>query len=173
MAPLKRYIDVQAGAALIEFAIILPLLLLLTIGIVEFSYAFYHLNILNKSIENGARYFSTSLIARNGNVGSLIDTRTSENKTNIDATKNLIIYGDIDDTGYPLMPNAANYASILIFCAEESSSNKICDTTTNHIRITAVYNHNLLLGDVLNNFMALNIINNQIPLRASSVMRVE
>jgi len=37
----------ETGAALVEFAIIVPLLLLLVVGISEFGYAYYHLNILN------------------------------------------------------------------------------------------------------------------------------
>jgi hypothetical protein len=173
----KQFIITQSGAVLIELAIVIPLLLLLVIGIIELSFTFYHLNILNKSVEDGARYFSTPLMARNGNVGSLIDTRTSENKTHIDAAKNLIIYGNIDGTGSPLMPDAANYASISISCAEETFSsnvNKICDTTTHHIRVTAIYNHDLMVAPKNTNLDFLGFtLANPLSLTASTVMRVE
>ena len=54
------------GAALIEFAMVAPLLLLLCFGIVEFSLAFYKLNIATKAVHIGARYFSDPLVSKTG-----------------------------------------------------------------------------------------------------------
>jgi hypothetical protein len=174
----KSYNDNQRGAALVEFAIVLPLLVLLVMGIVEFSFAFYHFNILNKSVQDGTRYFSYPLIARNGNVGSLIDTRSANNATNIQATKNLIIYGDTTVTGQPLLPGVANYVDFKFYCAEQNIVNALCAPTTQHIRVTAVYNHNLITGNLLSGLMQLIGGGNgsdfsAIPLTASSVLRAE
>jgi len=168
----------ESGAILVEFAIIVPLLLLLLVGITEFAFAFYNLNILNKSVQDAARYFANPELARNGAINASINvtTATTGNGTNITKTINLVIYGNTSGTGNPLMPNAANYTSpnppYYVYCAEENTYNAVCSTTTNHIRVTAVYKHNFILGNVLNNFTRLGI-SNPITLTASSVQRVE
>lgn len=174
----------QTGAALVEFAIVVPLLLLLVVGISEFGYAFYHLNILNKSVQDGARYFSDPLRARNGVINAPIDVSTTTNGTNIARTQNLVIYGNIA-TGTQLLPDAAPVTTV--YCAEEynaanpsASSNKVCLTTTQHIMVTATYNHNFILGNVLNNIARVvvpnnpgNLVTNPYTFTASSVLRVE
>ncbi|RVD67005.1 pilus assembly protein [Mesorhizobium sp. M7A.F.Ca.ET.027.03.2.1] len=45
----------QAGAAMVEMAIALPLLLTLLLGFVDFGYAFYQWNAGNKAVQAGAR----------------------------------------------------------------------------------------------------------------------
>lgn len=45
----------QKGAALVEFAVILPLLLLIVFGIVEFGFIFYNQAILTNASREGAR----------------------------------------------------------------------------------------------------------------------
>jgi Flp pilus assembly protein TadG len=46
----------ERGAALVEFAILTPLLLLLVIGIVEFGWLFAQFNAVRHSAREGARY---------------------------------------------------------------------------------------------------------------------
>lgn len=46
----------QSGNALIEFAFILPILLLIIIGIIEFSILFYNKAIITNASREGARY---------------------------------------------------------------------------------------------------------------------
>jgi len=48
----------QCGAALVEFALILPLLLLLTFITTEYARALYQYNTLAKSVRDAARYLS-------------------------------------------------------------------------------------------------------------------
>ncbi|WP_340123221.1 TadE/TadG family type IV pilus assembly protein [Methylobacter svalbardensis] len=167
----------ETGAALIEFAIIVPLLLLLVVGISEFGFAFYHLNILNKSVQDGARYFSDSSKARNGDIDMPIDTNPATNGTNINNTKNLVIYGNINIPSpctsstmppCPLMPTAGNYTPLPTVTSPDA----------NHIMVTATYNHNLMTNDLLSNLMKLvsggnSSVGSDIPLTASSVLRVE
>lgn len=75
----------QGGAALIEFALIVPLLLLVTFITTEFGRAMYEYNLITKSTRDAVRYLSTQ--AQN--------TRTTE-------AANLIVYGNIAGTGSPL-----------------------------------------------------------------------
>ncbi len=48
----------QKGVALVEFALILPFLLLLSIMAIEFGRAIWEYNILTKSVRDAARYLS-------------------------------------------------------------------------------------------------------------------
>jgi hypothetical protein len=182
----------QTGAVLVEFAIIVPFLLIMVIGIVEFGYAYYHLNILNKSVQDSARYFSDPLIARNGNKQNPIDANFSNevngdtvdgtNKNKITTAKNLVIYGKLSpgDDDSPLLPDASNYdPEPEIFCTEEGTSNTICAEGTEHITITASYNHHLITSDFLSNLLSIFYSGNGgsigpvIPFKASSTMRVQ
>jgi Flp pilus assembly protein TadG len=175
----KRYVkNLQEGAALVEFAIIVPLLLLLVVGISEFGFAFYHLNILNKSVQDGARYISDSQIARydgtGSNLSNPINVSTTTNGTNITNTQQLVIYGNIAGTGNALMP--PNNGSGYVF-----AQNSLSIPTANHIQLTVQYNHNFILGSVLYNLCKLISTNNTscvsqngtYSLTASSVLRVE
>jgi Flp pilus assembly protein TadG len=49
----------QRGAAIVEFAIVLSLMLLITAGIFEFGRAFQYYDALAKATRDGARYMST------------------------------------------------------------------------------------------------------------------
>jgi len=75
----------QAGVALVEFALVLPLLLLLTFIVTEYGRAIYQYNTLAKSVRDAARYLS---IQSPG--------------TKITEAKNLVIYGNPAGTGTPL-----------------------------------------------------------------------
>lgn len=48
----------QRGVAAIEFAILVPVMLLIVFGITEFGRAFYQYNSLTKSVRDGVRYLS-------------------------------------------------------------------------------------------------------------------
>ena len=52
----KRRLDGEHGAIAVEFAIILPVLLLLVFGIVDFGHAYYLKHVLQNSCREGARY---------------------------------------------------------------------------------------------------------------------
>jgi len=51
-----RFFGNQRGAALVEFALVLPLLLLLLFGIIEFSLLMYNKQIMTNASREGARY---------------------------------------------------------------------------------------------------------------------
>ena len=52
----KRRLDGEQGAVAVEFALILPVLLVLVFGIVDFGHAWYMRHVLQNSCREGARY---------------------------------------------------------------------------------------------------------------------
>ena len=77
----------QKGTAIVEFALILPLLLLLTMITTEFGRAIYQYNTIVKSLRNATRYLS-------------LQTQN----TKITEAKNLVVFGNIAGTGPALVP---------------------------------------------------------------------
>src|SRR5688500_11611226 len=75
----------QHGVALVEFALILPLLLLLTFITTEFGRAMYQYNTLAKSVRDSARYLSMQTPG-----------------TKMTEARNLVVYGNTAGTGTPL-----------------------------------------------------------------------
>lgn len=71
-----------------EFALILPLLLILTFVTTEYSRALFQYNILTKSVRDAARYLSVY------NPGDA---------TKFPIAKNLVVYGNPAGTGSPLV----------------------------------------------------------------------
>jgi Flp pilus assembly protein TadG len=76
----------QDGAALVELALILPMLLLLTFITTEFGRAIYQYNTITKSVRDAARYLSMYAPG-----------------THIAEAQNLIVYGSTAATDAPLV----------------------------------------------------------------------
>ena len=77
----------QRGTAIIEFALVLPLLVLMSILVVEIGRAMYQYNALAKSVRDAARYLSMQLP-----------------NTQVAEAKNLVVFGNPGGTGTPLLP---------------------------------------------------------------------
>lgn len=77
----------QKGTAIVEFALILPLLLMLTMITTEFGRAIYQYNTIVKSLRNTTRYLSLQTP-----------------NTQITEAKNLVVFGNIAGTGPALVP---------------------------------------------------------------------
>ncbi|KQT10584.1 TadE/TadG family type IV pilus assembly protein [Ramlibacter sp. Leaf400] len=77
----------QGGTAIIEFALVLPLLVLLSMVVVELGRAMYQYNALAKSVRDAARYLSMQAP----------DTQVAQ-------AKNLVVFGNLAGTGTPLVP---------------------------------------------------------------------
>ncbi len=58
----------QQGAAMVEFVLVLPFLITLLFGIVEFSNVLMQMNTLNKATMNASRYLSLTAMQENGSV---------------------------------------------------------------------------------------------------------
>lgn len=82
---MKKSRRTQHGAALIELALITPMLLLLTFITTEFGRAVYEYNAVVKSTRDAVRYLSVQTP-----------------NTHITEARNLIVYGNTAGTGAPL-----------------------------------------------------------------------
>jgi hypothetical protein len=76
----------QTGTAIVEFALVLPLLLLLTMTTTEFGRAIYQYNTIVKSLRDATRYLSMQTP-----------------NTKITEAKNLVVFGNIAGTGQALV----------------------------------------------------------------------
>lgn len=81
----------QGGTAIVEFALVLPLLLLLTFITTEFGRALYQYNTLTKSVRDAARYLSVQS-------PSILTTDLPK----VANAKKLVVYGKFTATDTPL-----------------------------------------------------------------------
>lgn len=75
----------QQGVALVEFALLLPFMLVLTFTVTEIGRAYYQYNTIAKSVREAARYLSV----RAPNV-------------DVDKARNIVVYGNPNGQGAPL-----------------------------------------------------------------------
>jgi Flp pilus assembly protein TadG len=68
----------KRGQALGEMSVVITLLLLLTLGAVEFSYAFLSLHIVTQATSAGARYASATHVGSRGTCGALSDANKAD-----------------------------------------------------------------------------------------------
>jgi Flp pilus assembly protein TadG len=98
----KRIIKDQKGGALVEFAIVLPLLVILVIGIIEFGLLCYNKHIIANASREGAR---AAIIAGDDSLGDAAIRTIVKNYCNsrlLDFSGNSVTDADID-----LDPNRA------------------------------------------------------------------
>jgi Flp pilus assembly protein TadG len=87
MADDKRQDYRERGAELVEFALVLPLLLLIVLGTIEFGRAYYTYHLLSKGLRDGARYAATSRLRSDG-------TWVSTDSPSVTSrTQNVVVYG--------------------------------------------------------------------------------
>lgn len=81
----------QKGVAIVEFALILPLLLILSFITIEFGRSLYQYNTIAKSVRDAARYLSTQ-----------DPTIVTTDPGKVTIAKNLVVYGNPSGMGSPL-----------------------------------------------------------------------
>lgn len=111
----------QRGVAVIEFALILPVLLMLLLASAELGRAFYQYNTLTKAVRDGARYLSDNAL----NGAGVIDLGSGITA----ATKNMVVFG-----------NSAGSGSALL---DSLTINDITINTvdTRHLKVTASFTY--------------------------------
>jgi hypothetical protein len=147
----------QKGTSTVEFAMVLPLLLLLIVMVSEFGIMFYRLNALTKSVQDAARYLS--------------DVSVNKNFTGANATsaKNLAVYGNTAGTGSAIVPGL-------------TPANIVPTDLGDHVQVVATYDifsdsFILGLGNSLNGLLSMATGSAPIDFtgiqfqKASSVMR--
>ncbi|WP_211470485.1 TadE/TadG family type IV pilus assembly protein [Collimonas humicola] len=100
----------QKGTAIVEFALILPLLLLLACITTEFGRAMFQYNTITKSVRDAVRYLSVQTPG-----------------THITEAQNLVVYGNIAGTGTPLVLGLTT-ANVLTPTWQTAGSNPLINT---------------------------------------------
>jgi Flp pilus assembly protein TadG len=123
----------QSGVAMVEFAVVLPLMLLLILGVAEFGRAFMQYNVLTKSVRDGARHLAQyALFGSSGTVN--IDSQL------VFETQNLVVYGNSAGAGSPLLDD---------FSAGQVA---VGDAGGGDVRVDASYPYQPMFGPALTTF---------------------
>jgi len=86
------------GQSIVEFALVVPFLLLVVVGTIELGRAYFTYNTLSKAVREGARYVS----------GHLYDT------ANVwPLAQNMVVYGNENGTGTPVLPGLTTAMVVL------------------------------------------------------------
>lgn len=115
----------QQGLAVVEFAIILPVIVLIALGVTELGRGLYQYNTLTKSVRDGVRYLSDVAIGPLGTVD--IGPYTTN-------TQNLVVYGDVDGGTTPVLPGLSTGDVSVTAVAVTLPGGGI---TTNHVQVSA------------------------------------
>ena len=139
----------QKGASTVEFAMLVPLLLLLVVMVSEFGIMFYRLNAVTKSVQDAARYLSD--VSVNPNLAL----------TN-DQVKNLVCFGTIDGTGTEIVPE----------CLDKLKLEPLPAVSEGHITVSATYPSSWVLPGLIGFLIKSGEPGDDpLALRTSSVMR--
>lgn len=151
---MRSFKSKQHGAVIVEFAIILPLLAVLAIGVTELGTAFFALNTLNKAVRDGARlktysedpYLPTS-------VTPLTDDQIKEQvRTVMDGLPSFYSHNATTPEVTTSVISGLQYANV-----------------------SATYTHNLLMGQLFGSLLSLfgGDFNGSIPLSAQATERIQ
>ena len=106
----------QQGVALVEFALVLPLLLILSLTAAELGRAVYRYNTTAKSVRDAVRYLSVQTPG-----------------THVTEARNLLVYGNTAGTG-PLLDDGLTTANVAAPAWQTAGSNPLINTVT--VRVT-------------------------------------
>jgi Flp pilus assembly protein TadG len=143
----------EQGLAAVEFAIILPLVLLIMLATAELGRALYQYNTLTKAVRDGARYLSSVAIGGGAGVIDLTGTKMTN-------TKNLVVFGNISGTGTSLLPG--------LTLAQITIPDPPLDPL--HVRVQAAYTYQPIFA-TLPGFGLMSDISANWNLTAASTMR--
>lgn len=146
----------QRGIAMVEFAIALPLLLLLLLGIAEFGRMLYQYNSLLQASRDAVRFAAGE--AWNATLGK-VDLPSSDGTLEAQ-TKNVAVYGvPANPNGYPAVVPGLTAANV-----------QVSTQGTDHVRVSITYTFQPVIGNALPTFFGSPIPLN-VQLVATTVMR--
>ncbi|MEE4464191.1 TadE/TadG family type IV pilus assembly protein [Azotobacter chroococcum] len=143
----------QCGVAMVEFAVALPLLLLLLLAVAEFGRMLYHYNSLMQASRDASRYVAGQ--AWNSTLGEIELTDALITKT-----RNIAVYGLPVVTAMPAVPDLTT----------DQVSVAVEPGTSDHIRVSISYDFQPVIGDSIPAFIG-ESTSLQITLVATTVMR--
>jgi len=143
----------ERGTAMVEFAIVAPLMIFLLLAVAEMGHALNQYNTLTKAVRDGARYVAGDALEGTLNVVYLPDTL-------VEQTKQVVVYGA--SGGNTVLPG---------FGTGDVSVTKVDDQ---HVSVQASYSYTPLLGAGAS-LPTFGLTNGPIPLgftfHATTVMR--
>jgi len=153
-SPTCKQLQTQRGVAMVEFAIALPLLLLLLLAIGEFGRMLYHYNSLQQASRDAGRYVAGQ--AWNATLGQIELNTDLQNQT-----KSVAVFGVPANPGaYPPVVPALSTGDVTVSSAGSE-----------HVQVSISYVFRPVIGSSLPGFFG-NAIPLGISLRSTVVMRV-
>jgi hypothetical protein len=142
----------QRGVATIEFAIVVPVLLLLMFGVTELGRMLVRYNTLTKAVQDGVRYAAAGgLLGTTGNVN--VDAQLTTE------VRNVVIYGNTAGIGAPVLPGLL------------PSQIQVIDAGGDEIRVEASYPYVPAFGSSVPNFRLGSAPNTAFVMQAAVTMR--
>jgi Flp pilus assembly protein TadG len=128
---LKRFLKCERGTQMIEFALLLPFLILLFAGSIEMGRMFYTYTTLQKSTEVGARYLSSTVAQSDG----------TYQDADVTKAKSLIVCGRFDCTNQTVIANNLSTSNISI-------TSPGTGTGTRYVTVSVSYAYQPLVFDM-------------------------
>lgn len=143
----------QQGLASVEFAIILPLIVLIALSVAELGRGLYQYNTLSKSVQDGVRYLSDKVVDDSGVLLDILIVDGDNLRTLEANTKNLVVFGDISGGGTPVIPGLAlNNVSVTAIDVPMPGDTALPGggISPNHVKVSATYNFSPLFPALSN-----------------------
>jgi Flp pilus assembly protein TadG len=150
VTPFRNHITAQRGTAMVEFALVLPILLFLALGIVDFGRAINYWNDVNQIAGEGARF-----AAVNNNPGTNASPAVADFRQWLRGQA---------DTG-ELKDGSQSVSSPLKVCVESPNSQPL--TVGNPIRVRVESSYNLIP------FLGQKTQAGSVNIKGAAVMRLE
>ncbi len=142
----------QRGLAAVEFAIALPLLLLVLLATAEIGRMLSQYDTLTKAVRDGTRYLASNVLS--GSTSTVIITSQVQTQT-----QNLVVTGNVNGTGSALLPGLT------------VGNVTVSNAGNGYVSVSASYTYQPMLGALPTFGLTAGPISLAIPLNASVVMR--
>jgi len=148
-AMMKREMLVSArsgGAAAVEFALVIIVLMLIVAGIVEFGRAFWHYDALTKATRDGARYMSTVAKENIGTAAAASANNPPYTSANPLTVRSVVV----NAANAARVSPALDSGNVDVTCLDSSYGVVACqdNTAPANVRV-AIINYNITLGGLL------------------------
>jgi len=151
----------ENGLAMVEFAVVLPFLLLTMAIVGEMGFVMYQQNILNKAVETGGRYVSVNSTSGTG----FVDVSAQD----IQNTRNMVVFGNAAGAGDPIIADLDPLEVDVTCTYGTRNGHCIKNFNLTPITVQANYTYNPVLGEVFDNVTGFNFF----PLPLSAITIVE
>jgi Flp pilus assembly protein TadG len=121
----------ERGTELVEFALVLPFLLLCCLGVIEIGRAYYTYNILAKAVRDGARFASADSISWTG-------TMPASTITN---TQNVVVYGNVTGSGTKKLPS--------LLTSQVTVTPSTITPSEHYVNVTVTYPYSPVFGMII------------------------